>query len=469
MQTVTPTITIEIPIGTDAMVGNQRLVTGAKLERVGDKDALVIAMDTRKLCWPERLGLPAGTRIYWDRVRTTDIQDLSALLWPLRYRITLGDGWYRDETGQRHYFGVSPHLPGMDLARGVTTVALRAAVMLLVVGGVGLRSVCFLLSALFHLEVSKSALERWVLEVASHLPDAPAMAQHLQRLRPVHEAHLDELFPRGRKDPVLVVRDEHGRILCVQEVPDRTFATVEAFLQKLKGWGLCFRTFYIDHYEVYEQAIKAVFPEAAIQHDYFHILQNVWRKVWKAFVADRKEIKQRSQQVSTPWYAAQLEDLAKRLWDKRGLLFTTEDHLDDEQRAEVAELVHRRPLLGTMRTFLHRARGIFTDAKGELGARQRLGRLRRFADKKKLPAFDKAVRFLEDRFDHMITFLRVPGVARNSLAETGMRTLRRLEQGHDGFRTTASRDAYLRLYQAIRYCGWSVYRQDGQGGLPAPS
>jgi hypothetical protein len=135
----------------------------------------------------------------------------------------------------------------------------------------------------------------------------------------------------------------------------------------------------------------------------------------------------------------------------------------------VADLVQRRPLLGTMRAFLHRVRGIFTDAKGELGARQRLGRLRVFADDNKLPAFDKVVNFLQERFDNMITFLRVPDVRRNSLAETGMRTLRRLEQGHDGFRSAASRDAYLRLYQAIRYCHWSVYRQDGLYGLPAPS
>lgn len=68
----------------------------------------------------------------------------------------------------------------------------------------------------------------------------------------------------------------------------------------------------------------------------------------------------------------------------------------------------------------------------------------------------------------MITFLRVPGVRRNSLAETGMRTLRRLEQGHDGFRTAQARDRYLRLFQAIRYCGWTVYRIDGSLGLPAP-
>ena len=119
-----------------------------------------------------------------------------------------------------------------------------------------------------------------------------------------------------------------------------------------------------------------------------------------------------------------------------------------------------------MRAFLGRVRGIFTDAKGELGARQRLGRLRVFSDEQKLPVFGKVVDFLGDRFENMITFLRVPGVRRNSLAETGMRTLRRLEQGHDGFRSTNTRDAYVRLFQAIRYCGWSVHRDDGSFSIP---
>jgi len=307
------------------------------------------------------------------------------------------------------------------------------------------------------------------VEAARQLPDAEGMAKHLMRLQPVTEAHFDELFPRGHDGPLLVVRDEHGRILCVEEVEDRTVEKVVPFLEKLKAWGFAFKTFYIDHCEAYELAIAKVFPDANIQHDYFHILQNAWRKVWKAFVAHRKDVKARSKNVTTPWYAAKLEALAKLLWEKRGLLFTADDHLTDEQRETLADLVAQDPWLGTMRAFLGRVRGIFTDAKGELGARQRLGRLQAFADEQKLPVFGKVVDFLCDRFDNMITFLRVQGVRRNSLAETGMRTLRRLEQGHDGFRSTETRDAYVRLFQAIRYCGWSVHRSDGSFGIAAPS
>ena len=38
-----------------------------------------------------------------------------------------------------------------------------------------------------------------------------------------------------------------------------------------------------------------------------------------------------------------------------------------------------------------------------------------------------------------------------------MRTLRRLEAEHDGFRTEDSREDFLRIYQAIKYLGWSVH------------
>jgi Transposase len=462
-------IPLQIADATEALAGNGDLVTSARFERINGKSVFFIEMDVRRRRWRTVFDLPRGSRVRWENVHTIEVQELSGLMGPILYRITLGDGCYVDASGQRRYFGVEAHLPGVDLRRGVSALVVRAAVLLAVVGGVGLRQVCWLLGALFHVEVSKSALDRWIVEAAAHLPDAEGMAQHLLRLKPVTEAHFDELFPRGRKGPVLVVRDEHGRILCVEEVEDRKVEQVVSFLEKLKRWGFSFQSFYIDHYEPYEQAIAKVFPAAHIQHDLFHILQNAWRKVWKAFVAHRKDIKARSQQVTTPWYAAKLDALAKLLWEKRGLLFTTDDHLTDEQRTTLADLVAQDPWLSTLRAFLGRVRGIFTDAEGELGARQRLGRLRVFADEQKHPVFGKVVEFLGDRFENMITFLRVPDVRRNSLAETGMRTLRRLEQGHDGFRSAQTRDAYVRLFQAIRYCGWAVHRRDGSLGIPAPS
>ena len=82
--------------------------------------------------------------------------------------------------------------------------------------------------------------------------------------------------------------------------------------------------------------------------------------------------------------------------------------------------------------------------------------------------FEKCVVFLQGRFSEMVAFLRYPGTRRNSLAETGIRCLRRLERGHDGFRGADGLDCYLRLYQAVKYRSWAVYTPIDSLGLPAP-
>ena len=57
----------------------------------------------------------------------------------------------------------------------------------------------------------------------------------------------------------------------------------------------------------------------------------------------------------------------------------------------------------------------------------------------------------------MITYLKHRDVQRNSLAESGMRVLRRLEVEHDGVRTPKGRENCLKIDQAVKYLGWSVH------------
>ena len=72
-------------------------------------------------------------------------------------------------------------------------------------------------------------------------------------------------------------------------------------------------------------------------------------------------------------------------------------------------------------------------------AQAKLAELKRYAAHHEKDGYTKSISFLEDNFKNMTTFLRVPGVQRNSLAETGMRVLRRLERNHDGFRSEKGR------------------------------
>ncbi|HLY65010.1 MAG TPA: transposase, partial [Chloroflexota bacterium] len=415
--------------------------TGATFEA---GQGLRIDLDLRRLDWRQRLGLPSGTLIHWEKVRTTDVKELSCFLTPVFYRVTFGDGWYIPSPGgSKVYFGVQKHLVGLDVHRQVTTAALRAAVLLAVMAGIGLRGICWLLRGLFHLEVSKSSLARWLQETASQLPDKELRLKLLLADKPVHQGHLDEIFPCGwGSSCVLVLKDEHGRILWAEQIAERTADQVAGILHKLRELGLHVRTFYVDGCEAYRDAITAIYPEAVIQYDYFHIVQNIWKKLWRTMVAHRKLLKERAARSQTPWYSQKLETLAKRLWEQRGLLFKNPDRLTTAESQTLVDLLEQDDAAATVRTFLLRVWGIFRDSQGSLGARQRLGRLKQCPQVQKDPcsAFAKAVAFVEERFEDMTAFLRHPGVQRNSLAESGIRILRRLEQGHDGFRGEQGRD-----------------------------
>jgi transposase-like protein len=294
-----------IPLKTAVLTSHQRLVTGVVFT---DAEGIVVEMDVRRAPWRRLLDLPRRTEIHWADVRTVDIKELSVGQSAIRYRLAYGDGWYVGAGGQRKYFALQPHLEEIDLDRRCTMVAVRASVLMAVMAGIGLRCVCWLMSLLFHFEVSKSSLDRWVKECAARLPDAAGMAKQLHADKQITEAHFDEIFAKGQRPKrcTLVLRDEHGRIFAAREVEERDEETVTTFLRELKSWGIEPRIFYVDGCEAYRNAIRTVFPSAIVQYDYFHVIQCVWKKLWKAVVARRKDIKARGESVETPAYSKKL-------------------------------------------------------------------------------------------------------------------------------------------------------------------
>lgn len=366
---------------------------------------------------------------------------------------------------------MQPHLHGIDLDRQCTTVAMRAAVLLAVMAGVGLRCVCWLLGLLFHFELSKSSLDRWVKECAARLPDAEGMAKVLHADQPITEGHFDEIFAKGQRPKrcTLVLRDEHGRIFAAMEVEERDEATVTAWLNKIKSWGIAPAAFYVDGCEAYRKAIQKVFPEATIQYDYFHVIQNIWKKLWKTVVARRKDIKARGEAAETPAYSKKLLGLAQRIWEHRWLFLKRDEKMTAEERTELLTLMEADPPLAHVRGFAKAVWALFEQSPDEPAAQQALLALACRPEVQPGSAFEKSVTFLQSRFADMVAFLRQPGVKHNSLAETGIRCLRRLERGHDGFGGAAGLDCYLRLYQAVKYCGWTVHRLTPGLGLPPPA
>lgn len=71
-----------------------------------------------------------------------------------------------------------------------------------------------------------------------------------------------------------------------------------------------------------------------------------------------------------------LEELAKRLWKHRGLMFKSDERMNDEERRTLRELMADDIDVSVLRKFISKVWGIFRDSKGEKGARQRLAKLK---------------------------------------------------------------------------------------------
>jgi len=456
-------VSVEVPISTAVIEDNPGCIVGSEFK----DGAVVIHLDLRKQNHHEILGIPKRVQLHWTKdTRSYEVQELSGFPWALRYHVTTADAWYYDAEGNRASY--TPPVRSLDPRAKVSHAVQRAAVLLIVIGAIGYRRSAWLLKALFQVATSKSALARWVKDVASELPPPEEIVKRLNEDKPITEAHLDEIFPKGRAGPgcVLVVKDEHGRILLSGRVEKKDAENVKAFLERLKSLGLAIKTFYIDHCDTYRKVIPQVFEDVRIQLDYFHIIQNVWRHMWKYFVSFRKTVKARSEKSKTRWYKAKLKRLATDLWKNRHLLFKSDKNLSDDERTRLVELCDADAKVGGIRAFLSGVWNIFDNSKDEAEARKALDELKAQAANEESAHHKRALKFLEESFDQATTYLKHTDVKRNSLSETGMRILRRLEREHDGFRTDDSREDFLRIYQAVRYLGWTVHRETA---LEAPA
>lgn len=454
MGTESPILHVSVPITTEVINANR----DCQISGAYEDGALVITIDTRKQNIHQRLSLATKVKLHCSGENEFMVQELSGLLWPIRYRVLTREGYYLDSDGQRVHFTTAAK--GVDARRGTSLVLMRAAALLVVIAGVGYRRASWLLQALFHVDISKSALHRCIEQIADSLPSADDMIRALHARQPITEAHFDEIFPRGGDGCVLVLKDEHGRLIATHEVPTRDEASVTPFLQRMQQLGLHFTAFYIDGCQAYYNAIRSVFGEAvAIQYDYFHIMQNVWRKLWGWALARRRQIKASSAEATTPWYKRKLEALAKSLWENRYLLFKAEERMTADEKTKLAEMVEAERHVGKLRAFLSGVWHLFEDSKDEQQARQALTALKSLpVDRENPEQFRKVIVYIEEHFAWMTAFLRHKGVKRNSLAESGMRVLRRLEIEHDGWRSAKGRENCLRIYQAVKYLGWSVHQ-----------
>jgi transposase len=248
----------------------------------------------------------------------------------------------------------------------------------------------------------------------------------------------------------LAIRDEHGRLIFSIRLKQRDSRHIQAILRWFRLLGLRIKVVYVDFWLAYPPAVKAVYPEAHLQYDFFHTIQNIHRHLYKALTAYRKAFQTAT---TEPAQAAIRKALHKKLWHHRYLLFTNEENLTDEQRQTLAELLqeHADTIVEHIVLFRHQLRTIFNECDTFEMAAEHLAVLSLDGWADLGPGFARVMAFLEQHLHNMLTYLRVPALQRYSLSECTVRSLRRIEKVRQGFKTQQGRVNHLKLLQWRKY------------------
>jgi hypothetical protein len=334
--------------------------------------------------------------------------------------------------------------------------AIRLACYLAVVCGVSLRHIALLFSALFLIPITKSSIKRWRDDIGSNLPTPEQMLRQLLALAPATECHIDGYYPLGTDHCVMVVKDEHGRILMTHEAASENGDDAKQFLHHFKDLGLHVTAAFSDYSQSFTEAIKAVYPQVRFQADHFHTVKHIWGHLKKSLLSSRRKIKADGAANND----AQFMERAKTLWKLRWSLLKKPANLSGEEKQAIAAL--EREDAGFVQRFRHIIRqlvNIFDHTHSEAQARIRLKQLRQDIHALEDRNLEKILTFFDDHWEQALRYLRKKGMGkhrRGSNSESGMRLLRRLEKNHDGIRSATTRQHYIQIYQAMKYLSLDI-------------
>ena len=194
-----------------------------------ENGATIITFDLRQHDFQQEVGATA-TLTWRQDAYHVDIHELSTFYNPIKYRFILAQGYYLDNQHQRMYF--TPDIKGVSTAQHMSHSIIRLACYLAVVCGISLRHIALLFSSLFLIPITKSSIKRWIDDIGSNLPSQEEMLQQLLAITPATECHSDGYYPRGTDNCVMVVKDEHDRILMTHEGGSENGADARQFLQQ---------------------------------------------------------------------------------------------------------------------------------------------------------------------------------------------------------------------------------------------
>ncbi len=455
-------VTVQIQFTSAVTERYQDAFVGSAIEN----GTTIIQFDLRQHDFHDELGTQAT--ICWRKESYhVDVHELSTFHNPITYRFIVTQGSYVNDQDQRMYF--TPTIQGVSTSQHMSHSVIRLACYLAVVCGVSLRHIALLFSALFLIPITKSSIKRWIDAIGARLPTPEEMLRQLLARTPATECHIDGYYPLGTDHCVMVVKDEHDRILITHEAASENGEDARKFLQHVKDLGLNVTAAFSDYSHSFTEAIKAVWPHARFQADHFHTAKNIWGHLKKSLLSYRRQVKASGEDNNDERLLA----LAKQLWKLRWILLKKPANMSPEEKQAITALARDdEGFVQRFRSIIRQLVNIFDHSHSEAQAKIKLKQLRQEINAVDDDHLQKILTFFDDHWDQALRYLRKKGMGkhrRGSNSESGMRLLRRLEKNHDGIRSAATRQHYIQIYQAIKYLSLDVAEFIEQGPqMPGP-
>ena len=455
-------VTVQIQFTSAVTERYQDAFVGSAIEN----GTTIIQFDLRQHDFHDELGTQAT--ICWRKESYhVDVHELSTFHNPITYRFIVTQGSYVNDQDQRMYF--TPTIQGVSTSQHMSHSVIRLACYLAVVCGVSLRHIALLFSALFLIPITKSSIKRWIDAIGARLPTPEEMLRQLLARTPATECHIDGYYPLGTDHCVMVVKDEHDRILITHEAASENGEDARKFLQHVKDLGLNVTAAFSDYSHSFTEAIKAVWPHARFQADHFHTAKNIWGHLKKSLLSYRRQVKASGEDNNDERLLA----LAKQLWKLRWILLKKPANMSPEEKQAITALARDdEGFVQRFRSIIRQLVNIFDHSHSEAQAKIKLKQLRQEINAVDDDHLQKILTFFDDHWDQALRYLRKKGMGkhrRGSNSESGMRLLRRLEKNHDGIRSAATRQHSMQIYQAMKYLSLDVAEFIEQGPqMPGP-
>jgi len=146
------------------------------------------------------------------------------------------------------------------------------------------------------------------------LPPPEAMLRQLLALAPTTECPIDGYDPLGTDTWVMVIKDEHDRILITHEAASENGEDARQFLQRCKDLGLKVTAAFSDDSQSFTEAIKAVYPHARFRADHCHTVKHIWGHLKKSLRSYRRQIKASGAEKKDEPLLARAKQLWKLRW-----------------------------------------------------------------------------------------------------------------------------------------------------------